>query len=72
MSDRDRNRAAERRAEQIGWRKRAPGMSQASRTMDEHLRKMSERSSMLDKRLRRHGAESGDWHRKWDDPARMG
>lgn len=58
MSDRDRNRAAERRAEQIGWRKRAPGMSQASRTMDEHLR--------------RHGAESGDWHRKWDDPARMG
>ncbi len=41
MSDRDGGRAAERRAEQIRWRKRSRSMSQASRNMDEHLRQMN-------------------------------
>jgi hypothetical protein len=70
--DRDRNRAAEQRGDQIGWKKRPPSTSQASRTMDEHLRQMSERASVLDKRLRRHGEKSGDWHKKWDDPSMKG
>lgn len=67
MSDRDRGRAAERRAERIGWRKRSRNMSRASRNMDNHLRQMNEEASLLDKRLHRHGEESESWHRKWDD-----
>jgi hypothetical protein len=67
VSDRDRGRAAERRAERIGWRKRSRNMSRASRNMDNHLRQMNEEASLLDKRLHRHGEESESWHRKWDD-----
>ena len=36
--------------------------------MDERLRLLNEGSDALDKRLRRHAEESGNWHRKWDDP----
>ena len=72
MSDRNRLRGAELRtelrAERIQRRVRSRQMSQASRTMDEHLRQMDEQASLLDKRLRRHGEESESWHRKWDDP----
>ena len=69
MSDRDRGRGAELRAEQIQRRVRSRTLSQASRHMDEHLRQMDEEASLLDKRLRRHGEESESWHRKWDDPS---
>ena len=69
MSDRDRGRAAELRAERIGWRGRTRSMSQASRNMDNHLRKMNVEASLLDKPLRRHAEESESWHRKWDDPS---
>lgn len=77
MSDRDRSgrateRAAQQRAEQIGWKKRPPSRSQASRTMEEHLRQMSDKASVLDKRLSRHGWESESWHGKWDEPPRNG
>ena len=68
MSDRDRGRGAELRAERIQRRVRSRQMSQASRTMDEHLRQMDEQASLLDKHLHRHGEESESWHRKWDDP----
>jgi hypothetical protein len=44
-------------------------MSQASRNMDNHLRKMNVEASLLDKPLRRHAEESESWHRKWDDPS---
>jgi hypothetical protein len=73
VSDRDLSgRAARRRAEQIGWKKRPSGRSQASRTMDEHLRQMNEQAGGLDRRLRRHGWESEGWHEKWDDhPQRL-
>ena len=69
MSDRDRGRGAELRAERIQRRVRSRTLSQASRHMDEHLRQMDEEASLLDKRLRRHGEESESWHRKWDDPS---
>jgi hypothetical protein len=69
VSDRDRGRGAELRAEQIQRRVRSRTLSQASRHMDEHLRQMDEEASLLDKRLRRHGEESESWHRKWDDPS---
>jgi hypothetical protein len=73
MSDRDRGgRAAQRRAEQIGWKKRPPSTSQASRTMDQHLRQMNQQASLLDKRLRHHGDDSESWHKKWDEPPRLG
>ena len=68
MSDRDRGRPAERRAERIGWRKRSHLISRASRHMDERLREMNVWASALDERLRRHAQESAIWHRKWDDP----
>jgi hypothetical protein len=70
MSERDRSRAAELRAERIRRRGRSRWMTKASRNMDEHLRQMNERASLLDKRLHRHAEESEDWHRKWDDPSR--
>ena len=69
MSNRDRGRGAELRAERIQRRERSRRMSQASRNMDEHLRQMNEQASLLDKRLSRHGEESEGWHRKWDDPS---
>jgi hypothetical protein len=67
MSDRDRGRGAELRAERIQRRVRSRRMSQASRNMDEHLRQMIDQASLLDKRLRRHGEESESWHKKWGD-----
>ena len=68
MSDRDRGRGAELRAERVRWRGRSRLMSQASRNMDERLRRMNEQASLLDKRIRHHAEESASWHRKWDDP----
>jgi len=72
VSDRDRTKAAERRAERIGWRGRSRLMSRASRDMDERLREMNGRASALDKLLRWHAEERAVWHRKWDDPSRVG
>jgi hypothetical protein len=69
VSNRDRGRAAEQRAERIRWRGRSRSMSRASRNMDEHLHQMNEQASLLDKRLRRHGEESESWHRRWDEPS---
>ena len=69
MSDRERSRGAELRAEQIQRRVRSRRMSQASRNMDEHLSQMNDQAGLLDKRLRRHGEDSESWHRKWDDPS---
>ena len=69
MSDRDRNRGAELRAERMQRRVRSRRMSQASRNIDEHLRQMDEQASLLDKRLDRHGEESESWHRKGNDPS---
>ena len=69
MSDRDRGRGAELRAEQIQRRVRSRTLSQASRHMEEHLRQMNDQAGLLDKRLRRHGEDSESWHRKWDDPS---
>jgi hypothetical protein len=40
--------------------------------MDRRLRRMNERASGLDGRLRRHAAEGVIWHREWDDPAQLG
>jgi hypothetical protein len=69
MSIRDRGgRAAQMRAERVRWRGRSRLMSQASRDMDERLRRMNERASALDMRLHRHAEESASWHTKWDDP----
>ncbi|MDP8952715.1 MAG: hypothetical protein M3N18_10860 [Actinomycetota bacterium] len=72
MSERDRGRAAQRRAERIGWRGRSRLMSRASRNMDERLREMNGWAGALDERLRRHAEESATWHGKWDDPSRVG
>ena len=69
MSDRNRGRGAELRAERIQRRVRSRQMSQASRNMDAHLRQMNDQAGLLDKRLRRHGEDSESWHRKWDDPS---
>ena len=69
MSDRDRNRGAELRAERMQRRVRSRRMSESSRNIDEHLRQMNEQATLLDKRLGRHGEESESWHRKWDDPS---
>ena len=69
MSDRERSRGAELRAEQIQRRVRSRQMSQASRNMDEHLSQMNDQAGLLDKRLRRHGEDSESWHMKWDDPS---
>ena len=72
MSERDRNRGAEIRAERVRWRERSRDATQASRSMDERLRKMSDQGSKLDKRLRRHAGDSERWHTSWDDPAMTG
>jgi type II secretory pathway component PulJ len=47
-------------------------MSQASRRLDERLRRMNERAGVLDKRLRGHAEEKAIWHGKWDDPSVSG
>ena len=70
MSERDRNRGAELRAERVRWRERSRDATQASRSMNERLRKMSDQGSNLDKRLRRHADDSERWHTVWDDPAK--
>ncbi|QIN80059.1 hypothetical protein GBA65_17750 [Rubrobacter marinus] len=64
MRNRDRDGAAEKRAERVGWRPRQA--SQFSRSMDERLREMNERAGALDVRLRRHAEANANWHRKWD------
>jgi hypothetical protein len=72
VSERDRSRGAQLRAERIRWRGRSRNMNQASRSMDEHLRKMKGQGSTLDRRLHRHAEESKRWHTAWDDPPRLG
>jgi hypothetical protein len=72
VSERDRDRGAEQRAERIRWRGRSRSMSRASRSIDERLRKMNDQASLLDKRLSRHAEESKSWHTTWDDPSRFG
>jgi hypothetical protein len=72
VSERDRNRGADIRAERVRWRERSRDATQASRSMDERLRKMSDQGSKLDKRLRRHAGDSERWHTSWDDPAMTG
>ena len=72
MSERDRDRGAEQRAERIRWRGRSRSMSRASRNMGERLRKMNDQASLLDKRLSLHAEESKSWHATWDDSPRLG
>ncbi len=72
MSERDRSRGAELRAERVRWKGRARNMSRASRRMDERLRKMNDQGSTLDKRLSRHAEKGMRWHTTWDDPSRPG
>jgi hypothetical protein len=68
MSIRDRgDRTAQMRAERVRWRGRSRLMSQASRDMDERLRRMNVQASALDMRLHRHAENSA----KWDDPPRV-
>ena len=64
MRNRDRDKAAEKRAERVGWRPQ--GASQHSRSMDERLREMNDRATALEGRLRRHADENANWHKKWD------
>jgi hypothetical protein len=72
MSIRYRDRAAQMRAERVRWRGRSRSMSQASRNMDERLRRMNVQASALDMRLHRHAENSASWHAKWDDlPRRL-
>jgi hypothetical protein len=71
VSERDRDRGAELRAERIRGRIRSRNMSQASRSMDERLRKMNDQGSTLDKRLSRHAEDSKSWHTTWDEPSRL-
>jgi hypothetical protein len=72
VSERDRSRGAELRAERVRWRERSRSASRASRGMDERLRKMRDQGSTLDRRLRRHAEERKSWHTNWDDPPRPG
>ena len=57
-------------AERIRWRESSRLMKQASRSMDERLRRMNAQASALDVRLRRAAEERVAWHAKWDDPSR--
>ena len=70
MSDKDRERGAQLRAERIQKMVRSRSMGLASRNMNEHLRRMGEQGSLLDKRLSRHAEQSQRWHRTWRDPSR--
>jgi hypothetical protein len=72
VSERDRSRGAELRAERTRWRGRSRNMSRASQSMDKRLRKMNDQASTLDKRLRLHSEESKSWHTTWDDSPRLG
>jgi len=72
MSERDRDRGAELRAERVRWKERSHNMSRASKSMDERLRKMNDQASLLDRRLSRHAEDSKRWHTTWDDPSRPG
>jgi hypothetical protein len=72
VSERERSRQAELRAERIRWRGRSRSTSPASRNIDERLRRRNGRVSVLDERLERHGEESAIWHEKWDDPPASG
>jgi hypothetical protein len=73
VSERDHGgRTAELRTERIRWKGRSRSMSQASRSMDAQPQKMNEEASVLDKCLGRHADESAGWHKKWDDPPRLG
>ena len=72
MLERNRSRGAELRAERVRWRGRSRNMNQASRSMNERLRKMRDQGSNLDNRLRRHADDSERWHTAWDDPAMTG
>jgi hypothetical protein len=72
VSEGDRDRGAEQRAERIRWRGRSRSMSRASRNMGERLRKMNDQASLLDKRLSGHAEESKRWHTIWDDQPRPG
>jgi hypothetical protein len=64
VSERDRSRGAQLRAERIQWRGRSRSMSQASRSIDERLRKMRDQGSTLDKRLHGLAEESKRWHQE--------
>ena len=72
MSERDRDRGAELRAERVRWKRRSRNMSRASKSMDERLRTMNDQASTLDKRLSRHADECMRWHTTWDDTSRPG
>jgi hypothetical protein len=72
VSERDRDRGAEQRAERVRWRGRSRNMSRASQSMDKRLRKMNDQASTLDKRLHLHSEESKSWHTTWDDPPKLG
>jgi hypothetical protein len=72
VSERDRDRGAELRAERVRWKGRSRNMSRASQSMDERLRKMNDQASALDKRLSRQAEESQRWHTTWDDTSRPG
>jgi hypothetical protein len=61
VSERDRDRGANQRAERIRWG-RSRSMSRASRSLDELLRKMNDQASLLDKHLSLHAKESKRWH----------
>jgi hypothetical protein len=70
LSEGDRDRGAEQRAERIRWKGRSRSMIRASKSMDERLRKMNDQASLLDKRLSRHAEEGMRWHTTWDDTSR--
>lgn len=68
MLDRRGVRAAEARAERVGWRDRSRSSNRASRSLDARLRRMNRRAAALDLRLWHHAQNSSAWHWKWDDP----
>jgi hypothetical protein len=72
VSERDRDRGAERRAERVRWKGRSRNMSRASKSMDERLRKMNDQASTLDNRLSRHAEEGMRWHTTWDEASGPG
>jgi hypothetical protein len=72
VSEGDRNRGAELRAERIRWKGRSRSMRRASRNMGERLRKMNDQADVLDKRPRLRAEESKSWHTSWDDPSTLG
>ena len=64
MQHRNRDKAAEKRAERVGWRPQQA--SQGSRSIEERLREMNDRAKALEGRLRHHADENANWHKKWD------